>query len=327
MAPRFDPSRITALEHQLRVHFGEPTRFGVPLPLPPGLMSNAGKIVLAIAAGDGRITARERETFLSIVRSYGTPEPEVEALRTFQPDPEALGSLASSGAPAFLRCLVYDAIRVARVDGFDDKERAIAEQTVAKLGLEAGLVRAIEALLVIEDALNASRARLLAPPMQLPSGWSTQRAADGAEARAAQFGPAGAVQLPREFHVRISKAVLAIAAGDRDLTETELAYYVGTSKAMGMPEDAIEEVLKFDVVGAKLDEIVDARLRPYAAVIVYEGLRVARADGVSPRERELAERAAQKLGMDPTFVTAVENQIELEAAVREARMSLLQPVR
>ena len=301
MAERLDLRTLNALEHQLAEQFGPLSRFGLPVPLPAGIMAEAGKLVLALASADGELSPRERETYLSILRSYGAPDADVDALRAFVPGPMVVERVVGGQKPSFLRCLVYDAIRTARVDGFAEKERTATVRIAQRLGLETGLVTAIESLLVVEDATRRARHRLLLTP---------------------EVG-----SMPRELLSRIGRAVLIVAASDGELTEPEMRWFVGHMKASGAPDDLVEDFLKFDPRFAQLSDVLDERLRPFARTIVFDALRTARADGVSLRERVIAERAAEQLRLDAGLVAAMENQLEVETAVREARLHLLAPLR
>lgn len=301
MADRLDLRNVGALEHQLAEQFGDPARFGVPTPVPPGIMREAGKLVLAIAGADGALSSRERETFLAILQGYGVAADEIADLRSFTPTSDVIERVVGGQKPSFLRCLIYDAVRTARADGFAEKERMSAVRISQKLGLETGLVTAIESILVVEDAARRSRHRLLLSP---------------------EPG-----KMPRDFLARTGKAILTVAAGDGDLTEPEMRWFLGHMRSLGAPDDLVEEFLKFDPAESRLDDHVDDRLRAFSRTIVFDAIRTARADGVTARERALAERAADRLHLDATFVVALENQLEVEAAVREARMHLLAPLR
>lgn len=301
MAVRLDLRNVSALEHQLAEHFGPPERFGMPLPLPPGLMVEAGKLVLSIAATDGNLSSRERETFLGILRGYGVPDDELDALRSFVPTSLVIERVVGGQKPSFLRCLIYDAVRTARVDGFAEPERMATVRISQKLGLETGLVTAIESILTIEDATRRARHRLLAAP---------------------EMG-----SLSRDFLSRIGKATLIVAGADGELTQAEMRWFLGHMAALRAPGDLLEEFRSYDPRWAHLSDVLDDRLKPFARTIVFDALRTARADGISTRERTIAERAAEHLRLDPTFVIALENHLEVETAVREARMHLLAPVR
>ena len=298
---RLDPRNVSALEHQLAEHFGPPQRFGMPIPLPSGVMLEAGKLVLAIAATDGELSARERETFLGILRGYGVAQEEIDALRAFKPSGTVIERVVGGQKPSFLRCLVYDAIRTARVDGFAEPERMATVRIAQKLGLETGLVTAIESLLTVEDAARRARHRLLVAP---------------------ETG-----SLSRDHLQRIGRAILIVAGSDGQVGEAEMRWFLGHMAALGAPQELLEELRAYDPRWAHLSDVLDERLQPFARMIVFDALRTARADGVSGRERALAERAAEHLRLDPTFVVALESQLEVEAALREARMHLLAPVR
>ena len=114
-----------------------------------------------------------------------------------------------------------------------------------------------------------------------------------------------------------------VAASDGALTEKELAWHVGQGRSVGVPEDVTQESLKFDPVGQRIEDHVDATLQPYARLIVFDALRAAHADGLHQKEEKMARRAAAALQLGEAFSVAVLNQLHVEEAVRQARLTLL----
>ena len=123
--------------------FGGAERAGLPSPCPAGFAGNAGCVVLAIAAGDCTVSPRERDMLVQIMRGYGASDAEVRQVREFDPKTAQVDTMLQQAPPSILRGLLYDGIRVARVDGFDDRERETAKKTAQKLGLDSAIVDGI----------------------------------------------------------------------------------------------------------------------------------------------------------------------------------------
>lgn len=322
MREKLDIRSVTVVGHQFREYAGDPSAVGLPIPMPPDLYLEAGKLVLAIAGADGQISNRERDACLASARLWGMPPEKVEELGRFDPGSASIESLATDRVRGMARLWVFDGIRTARVDGFHEKEEAAAIRAARTLGLEGTIVTAMCGLLDIEDALRQSRHRLLQSPPDLTKHGTGPLIREGAQTRAAEYGNDGG-PMPRDFIVKIGKAVLVIAAGDGQLSEPEMRWFLGLAKSAGTPDDVLEEFLDFDAVHGKLGDYVDDKLGPYARGIVFDGIRTARADGYHDKERAMAQRAAKDFGLDPSFVVALENQLSAEDALRSARFRLL----
>lgn len=323
MTTRFNPSQITATTHQIRERFGDPALFGLNAPPSADFLVQAGKLVLAIAGADGQVSPQERQATIESAKFWGATNKQAEEIGSFNPSKVKIESLVTDATRKLAAMLLYDGIRIARIDGFHEKERIATQKAAKALGLDAGIVPAIESLLLVDDALHVTRARLLQLPTDHMGAAPGQAVATGDAGRQIEYGTTGPV--PSGLIERISQAILVVAAGDGQLTEAELAWHVGQARTVGAPDEAIEKALKFDPVGERIEDHIDASLRPYARLIVFDAMRCARVDGYHERERALARRAAEKLQLDDGFVVAMENQLQLEDAAREARLALLRP--
>jgi hypothetical protein len=58
--------------------------------------------------------------------------------------------------------MLYDAIKIACVDGYAEKEKAAARKAADLLGIDRSVVTALEGLVLAEEALKQMRADLLA---------------------------------------------------------------------------------------------------------------------------------------------------------------------
>jgi tellurite resistance protein len=92
---------------------------------------------------------------------------------------------------------------------------------------------------------------------------------------------------------------------------------------MGAPPEMREEFAKFDAVDARLEDFLDENVRPVARIVLLDAIRVSRADGFAEKERALAKRGARRLGIEESWVDAMEAQLVVEDAIREARVLAL----
>jgi tellurite resistance protein len=318
---RTNPLDVTVLEHQMRERFGDPNAFGITFPASPALFADAGKLVAAIAGADGSLSRTEREALEASARVWGAPPEAAKMIGGFNLQVETVESLASKVPRGLAGTLLYDGIRIASVDGFHDKERQASIRAAKAIGFEATIVPGIVALLRVENALATTRVQLLNIPSDVSNVGKGPAIPGNADATKREYGVVGPI--PREGLVAISKALLSIAAGDSELTEAELRWYVGQSRSLAIPDDVIEETMKADLVGVPFERIMTPEMRPFARSILFDGIRCASADGYAARERELAHRAAKRLGLTEDYVIGVENQLHAEAAARESRVELL----
>jgi hypothetical protein len=126
------------------------------------------------------------------------------------------------------------------------------------------------------------------------------------------------------------KAIKVAAAADGELTDTERLHLLGKMCAIGTPPDVVEMVLSFDETSTTCEALlyridVPPEVRPgTGAWVVYEGLSVAMADGeLSDGEREAIRRTAEAMGVGSDVVTALEDQVSQEAAIRQKRLQTL----
>lgn len=318
MTTRIDPTRISATEHVTREYFGDPAAYGMRFPLPRSFYTEASRLVLAIVGADDKVSPAERATWEASARFWGLAEEEIKEASRLDVSKASIESLVTPQLRAAAGMLLYDAVRIASVDGFHDKERQVTVKAARALGLEPTIVPAIEGLVSISNVVLEARHRLLQVP--------TQHVGNGPRvppsvARAVEYGsPADA---PVEILQKIPPAIKIICAGDGDVSEAEMAWLAGQGRVVGMNDEGIEASVKFDPVGKRIEDFVDASIRPYARMMIFDAIRAARVDGFSSQERAIAQRAATKLGLDATFVVAMENQIRTEDALRDARFRLL----
>ena len=309
----------------LEQSYGAPEAYGVPPgPIPEEIFIKIGKAILTIAAADGELSPIERAFAVGLAKSLGATQQAVDVQRTFDPRGHKLEEYFDASTKPMAKVILYDAVRIARADGFKERERQLAMRGARMLGLDASIVPQIESLLAVEEGVRAARLSVITPPEQ----WEGVKPASPDVLandfwRFEQMGHLGLI--PLELAVSVGKAILVVASADGELTEKETGWFYGMAKGFGMPQELVEQMMKFDPKGEKLETYLTPPTRMLSRVILYDAVRCAAADGFAQKEREMAHKAAQLLGLDPGIVPWVEGVLMLEKSTRDARIRLLSP--
>jgi hypothetical protein len=138
------------------------------------------------------------------------------------------------------------------------------------------------------------------------------------------FGPIFPPGMSEDLILQFGKGVLCVAGADGQITDREWAYYFGMARNYA-PHHVVDRIKGFDFKTARFEEVFNADLRPMAKLLLFESIRVARADGFAERERAAAVKAAKMLGLDPQLVNSIEGLLGIEDAMRQARANILAP--
>jgi hypothetical protein len=138
------------------------------------------------------------------------------------------------------------------------------------------------------------------------------------------FGRIFPEDVPDEAALQIGKAILCVAGADQEITSKEWATYFGLARTYASTE-AVNMIRGFDYKRQKLEQVITPELKPMAKLLVYESIRIARADGFADRERQAAVKVCKLLGVDPGIVPAIEGLLKVEDSLVEARELLLAP--
>ena len=125
---------------------------------------------------------------------------------------------------------------------------------------------------------------------------------------------------------KIGKAVLCVAGADGELSQVEWNYFLGLARSTGASDAMVQEFKDFDYQSADVKKFLDKETKPLARIILYDALRVARADGVQGLERDSAIKMAKAMGVDPAVIPAIEGLLGVEDALNAARIRVLSPV-
>lgn len=125
------------------------------------------------------------------------------------------------------------------------------------------------------------------------------------------------IPVPEDLRLRLARAILCVARGDRELTPAERSEFERRVHELGgdglVAQEAMSDPLSFPV-----EPLLDAKARPFGLRIVHDALLVARADGLTERERKVAARAAVQLRLSPGTLPALRALLEVEEALRRA---------
>jgi len=145
-------------------HFMEEV-YGAAYEIPNEVMEVYGRILLTIAGGDGVVSVEEWHYFNGRAKTLGIPEFIVEKWKAeweeadLEKDVAQLREYMKGPVFAFL----YDAIKIAAVDGYADGEKRMLRRAAAACDVSEATVRHLENLVALEDAVRTLRVTLLFP--------------------------------------------------------------------------------------------------------------------------------------------------------------------
>ena len=131
------------------------------------MLEHFAKTLIITCGADGEISEPEWAALTALGQGYGLGPEALVALRGW----DYRGARLEDFAPALkdarvARGIVYEAVRLASADAYHEKERAAVGQLAGLLEVDAGTVRAIEALVETEAGLRRTRLALLYPHRQ-----------------------------------------------------------------------------------------------------------------------------------------------------------------
>ena len=134
--------------------------------------------------------------------------------------------------------------------------------------------------------------------------------------------------IPAPLFQKIARALKLVLAADGDVNGAELNAYLETCRRFGAPDEMLDELRRFDPRETSLEECfagMDPDSVP-ARSLLYDAIRIAKADGSYDRsERAAVTRAAKLLGLEDEWVEKITALVDAEEALGRLRVSLLLP--
>lgn len=126
--------------------------------------------------------------------------------------------------------------------------------------------------------------------------------------------------------LRYAKALKMILAGDGEISAKENAAFQDFGVMMGTSKELIDKVNAFDTRREKLEDHLRGLTDCVPARrMLYDAIRIASSDGYADRERAMARKAAELLGIDKDVLEAIEGLVSVEEALKTARAKVLTP--
>ncbi|MEM7119037.1 MAG: TerB family tellurite resistance protein [Chloroflexota bacterium] len=132
---------------------------------------------------------------------------------------------------------------------------------------------------------------------------------------------------PIEAWYAYGYALITIAGADGNVSKPEMDWLINHFAAVGAPQMVLDAWQAFDAATGDLDHLLgqlssDIPLN-YARVLLYDAIRMARADDNYAREeRDAVAKAARILRIDSATAGTIESVVDMESAVNKARQSL-----
>ena len=117
--------------------------------------------VMIIAAADGELSTAERDELVGMLLALGVAPTLVDRLRDFNPVGKNIEDFIPPAFSPFARSFIYDAVKVARIDGYAEQERQAVRRVGKILGVTEEVIAQIEGLLDVEASLRTFRIQLL----------------------------------------------------------------------------------------------------------------------------------------------------------------------
>ncbi|MDJ0515615.1 MAG: TerB family tellurite resistance protein [Trichodesmium sp. MO_231.B1] len=140
------------------------------------------------------------------------------------------------------------------------------------------------------------------------------------------------ITAPIDFDVAVNYGgtLMAIAGADGELAEKEFQWYVDEQEILFVDsQEYIETLRKFDWKNANIEELLNGIKYDFPLnfrrAMLYQGIKMSRADGVyQEKEKAAVAKAAEILGIERSMVISIESLAEMEDATERLRLALFE---
>ena len=120
------------------------------------------------------------------------------------------------------------------------------------------------------------------------------------------------------------KATKLILAADGVSAEELMAFEFGL-QVLGLSDEDRKAIMDFDPAGARLEDVLPGYEKDgaLARVMLYNAVLIASVDGFGDKERAMARKAGELMGIPADTISAITDLVALERHVTNLRHSLL----
>lgn len=285
---------------------------------------NYAYALLTIAGADGEVSQAEFEwitnEFLVIIEA---PEEFKEQLKQFNYTEASLEKVLKkikfNASINYKRALLYDAIKMANADDeYSSDEKKAVQKASELLEIPIYVARTIEGLVNTERSLQYMRRSI----------FQVDNSATSVKTNASLKALLGITAVTDDIQQEYGEALMIIAGADGIVSEGERNWYlnefVPTAKT---PPEIVEKVLSFDFRRASLKDYLE-KLGTFKHInfnrtLVYNGIRMAKADGdYAKEEQEAIMQSGKPLQVPENMISTMEYLINTEENIEKMRKTL-----
>lgn len=294
------------------------------------------KALMTIAGADGDISEGEMEWLMTdFVAIIDAPDSLVAELRKFNYKQaklsDILPTLQFEVRLNYRRALLYDAIKMSFADNdYADSERSAVRASADLLGVPIYIAKTLEGLVNTEKSIEVTRRSIF--ELDVTNDFKRlEPASEGLRPASRFVQHTYGIQLTSdEIELIYGFALMLIAGADGEISKEEIEWYQQQYAPMAkVPPHIVAEVMEADYKTMKLEDVI-ANLQSdmtvsYAKTLLYNAIKMARADNDFPKlEREAVEHAARLLDIPVSIASTMNYLIDAEDKVDKMRKTLFE---
>ncbi|MEM1135552.1 MAG: TerB family tellurite resistance protein [Bacteroidota bacterium] len=225
----------------------------------------------------------------------------------------------------YKRALLYDSIKMAYADNnYSEDEKQAVKKFAELLNIPEYMARTIEGLVNTEKSIEATRRSIFELDDKRISGITDSVRKTTKLVQHAY----GLYETSDLIDLNYGYALMCIAGADGEVSEQEKEWYQSNfAQISQVPLHITEEVLSVDFAKLDLKEILDKLPHEmslsFSKTLIYNSIKMARADGAYPQEEKNAVRQAAALMEVPSnIMNTLDYLIDAEEKVNQMRRTL-----
>lgn len=293
---------------------------------------NYAYALICIAGGDGHVSDAEikwlLEDFSELIDAH---ENFAEAIKSFDYKDVSLTDIIDKiefeDKINYKRALLYDSIKMSHADdNYSEDERKAVKMFAQMLNIPEYMAKTIEGLVNTENSIEATRRSIFElDDKKLPLPESKLRKTT----RFVQHAY-GLQETSDEIDLNYGYALMCIAGADGEVSEQEISWYRDYFAHFSHIKNEIaDRVISVDFKTLNLKQILDtlphSMSLSFSKTLIYNSIKMARADGHYPREeKEAVAKTAQLLQVPSNITSTLDYLIDAEEKVNQMRRTLFE---